>query len=103
DPGRSAFGSDAVLAALNESRVSRLYLGDRLCQDGWSCPACTAIGEGGEPLCPECGKPTDAEELGEVMVRRALAQDAVVEVLDGATGITRRGGAAAELRYPTLH
>jgi peptide subunit release factor 1 (eRF1) len=103
EPGRAAFGADPVLAALNESRVSRLYLGERLCQDGWSCAACTTVGEGAEPLCPECGAPTDADELGEAMLRRALAQDATVEVLADATGIARRGGVAAELRYPTLH
>src|SRR5207302_9716726 len=101
--GRAALDLDAVLAALNEERVSRLYLSERLCADGWSCPSCRLVGEGVVDGCVDCGAAVDAGELGEAMTRRALRQGADVEALDGATGIERRGGAAAELRYPTLH
>jgi hypothetical protein len=101
--GRAAFDVESVTGALNENRVARLYLSERLCQDGWACSSCGAIGEGAADTCADCASPIEALELGEVMVRRALLQGAEVESLDGATGIDRRGGAAAELRYPTLH
>lgn len=112
--GMAARGIQAVLEALEERRVSRLFLTTDLRGKGWRCTECGAIGDlehghNGESLvaggCPRCrtAVPPEPAELGELLVRRALTQHASIETLPATSGLDRLGAVAAELRFPRTH
>jgi hypothetical protein len=112
--GMAVHGIPAVLEALEERRVSRLFMTPNLAGQGWRCTECGAIGDlehsaDGESLvaggCPRChaAVPPEPAELGELLVRSALTQHASVETLPGTSGLDRLDAIAAELRFPRTH
>jgi hypothetical protein len=112
--GMATHGIRAVLEALEERRVARLFLTPDLQGRGWRCTECGAIGDldrgtNGESTlaggCPRCrtAVPPEPAELGELLVRRALTQHASIETLPQTSGLGRLGEVAAELRFPRTH
>lgn len=100
DGGRGAIGVAATVAALNGRRVDELLLAEGLCCDGWRCVRCEAMGSGQDHAsCTSCGGPVAATELGEAMVRAAIAQDALLHTLPSPSRLDALGGVAARLRF----
>jgi hypothetical protein len=97
--GRKAvLGLPAVMAALGERRVGTLVVARGFHAVGAGCPACGHIGVAA-CQCPECGTPsTEVDDIVEVAINRALAQDATVEFCEE-TDLDRFGGVGALERF----
>jgi hypothetical protein len=99
--GRAAAGVEATLDAVNRGTVDRLYLLRSWEEEGRVCPRCQALQQAGTNACRWCSAVTNPIELGEAMVQRVLAADGDVASVDVHGGLTRAGGVAALLRYPS--
>jgi peptide subunit release factor 1 (eRF1) len=97
--GRAASGSDSVAQAVTAGKVHTLYLDKSFREPGWTCSPCNLVGAKIPAACPSCGKPVDAAEVGEELVRRTLATDGTVSVVRDHPGLLSRGGVAAMVRY----
>jgi len=97
--GRKAvLGLPAVMAALAQSRVATLVVARGFEAVGARCPACGHVGVAA-CQCPECGTPSiEADDIVEVAISEALAQDATVEVCSG-TDLAEFGGIGALERF----
>jgi len=97
--GRKAvLGLPAVMAALAQGRVRTLVVARGFDRVGARCPACGHVGVAA-CQCPECGTPSiEADDIVEVAISQALAQDATVEFCDG-TDLGAFGGIGALERY----
>ena len=80
---KGVLGLPAVMAALAQGRVGTLVVARGFDTVGARCPACGHVGVAA-CQCPECGTPSiEADDVVEVAIRQALAQDATVEFCDG--------------------
>lgn len=97
--GRKAvLGLPAVMAALAKRRVGTLVVARGFHAVGAGCPACGHIGVAA-CQCPECGTPsTEVDDIVEVAISQALAQDATVEFCEG-TDLDLFGGVGALERF----
>jgi peptide subunit release factor 1 (eRF1) len=97
---RVALGLDATLAALNDRRVERMLLLNDFAHAGGHCPSCDRLVLSADrcPLCHGSVRPLD--NLRESIVRTALGQGAVVEVVGGpaAERLAAEGGVGAWVR-----
>jgi peptide subunit release factor 1 (eRF1) len=98
--GRAVAGVDAIIDAANRDAVDRLYLLATYRADGRVCLTCQAIQRDRDVVCRWCGARTTVRELGEALVRRALASGGTVATIEAHGGLERAGGLAAMLRYP---
>ncbi|HET7490052.1 MAG TPA: hypothetical protein VFJ85_19165 [Acidimicrobiales bacterium] len=91
-------GLEATLAALAENRVATLLVSGDFAAPGASCPSCGHVGPDLRQ-CPECGTTNvEREDVVELAIERAVAQDADVEICHG-TDLDRFGKIAAIERY----
>jgi peptide chain release factor subunit 1 len=99
--GRAAAGLGAVLAAVHERRVDTLVVQEGFTAKGTRCPQCGWLGVSAGGQCPADGTMTDAvDNVVEVAVARALAQDARVRHLPATdAGLEQQGSIAALLRF----
>jgi len=97
--GRKAvLGLPAVMAALAERRVGTLVLARGFHSAGAQCPACGHFGVAA-CQCPECGTPSiEVDDIIDVAINQALAQDATVEFCEG-TDLGFFGGVGALERF----
>ena len=96
---RGAAGLDAVLEALVERRVAKLFFDAGLQAPGVLCPSCGWMGIAGES-CPVDGTVLGARaDIVEDAVRSAIAQDAEILVLRERPELGPLGGIAATLRF----
>jgi peptide chain release factor subunit 1 len=98
-PGRGVTGPEAVAEAVGLGKVHVLYLDQGFRDVGWKCFPCGLLGLTAPLGCPTCGAPVETVELGEELVRGALATDGTVIVLSDHAGLRAEGGVAARLRY----
>jgi len=96
---RVALGMDPVLRALEQGRVHRLLVSDRLQRQGFRCAACGKLGESPPPSCELCGEPVISTDLVEAMVVAAVQRGAEIDEIVGHDGFEELGGVAALLRY----
>lgn len=94
---RVALGLDATLAALNDRRAARVLVSDDFLHTGGLCPSCDrlVLSTG---RCPNChGDVRPLDNLREAIVRMALAQGAVIEIVGGpaAERLAAEGGVGA--------
>ncbi len=91
-------GLEATLGVLGERRVATLLVSEGFAAPGASCPACGHVGPDLRQ-CPECGTTNvELDDVVEVAIERAVAQDAEVEFCRG-TELDRFGSIAAIERY----
>ncbi len=96
--GKAALGLAAVMAALAQGRVATLVVARDFEAVGARCPACGHVGVA-TCQCPECGTPSvEADDIVEVAIREALAQNAAVEFCTG-TDLASLGGIGAVERF----
>lgn len=97
---RAAAGLDDVLGCLSEQRVETLLLDAGFAAPGAECPKCGWIGVRPEGDCPMDGTPLDhSDDIVDVAVDRAFAQDAQVVTLRDRPEIVHHGSIAALLRF----
>jgi hypothetical protein len=95
---KAAMGLPAVLAALRAKRVATLVVARGFQAAGARCAACGHVGLAA-CHCPECGTPsTTADDIVDVAIAEALAQNATVELCDG-TDLDFFGGIGALERF----
>jgi len=95
---KAVLGLPAVMAALAERRVRTLVVARDFHAVGARCPACGHLGVAA-CQCPECGTPsTEVDDIVEVAITQALAQDAGVEFCEG-TDLDVSGGIGALERF----
>jgi hypothetical protein len=98
---RAAVDFEATLAALNDRRVYRLILSDSFAGQGGACRDCDGLVAGPGP-CPRCGGAVaPVAALRDVMIERALAQGARIEIVSGAAAerLLVANGLGAWTRY----
>lgn len=97
---RAAAGLDDVLGCLSEQRVEALLLDAGFSAPGGECPRCGWIGVRLEGECPVDGTRLDhRDDIVDIAVDRAFAQDAQVVTLRDRPEIARHGSIAALLRF----
>lgn len=98
--GRGAGGFDDVFAALQRGQVQTLVVDRNHRPPGWSCGDCDWISLAPEESCPLCGGATiKVEDVVGELVRRAVVQNAQVEVVEDIPLLEEMGGVVALLRY----
>jgi peptide chain release factor subunit 1 len=99
--GRAAAGLTDVLRAVHERRVDTLVVQESFTAKGTRCPQCGWLGVSAGAGCPADGTMTEpVDNIVEVAVARALAQDASVRYLPvNHPDIEARGSIAALLRF----
>lgn len=94
------FGLEATLNALRKGQVYRLAIGDDLRASGWRCRDCGAlVTHLKRDACPHCTGPVDVVELGDEVVKDALALGAEIETVKGSAELARMGKIGALLRF----
>ncbi|HWO93178.1 MAG TPA: Vms1/Ankzf1 family peptidyl-tRNA hydrolase [Dehalococcoidia bacterium] len=97
----AAMGLGPVVRALEEGAVSLLVLPPSLEIHGWRCTSCGHLSEGESPgSCPLCRQQTTPVDMGEVILREALRQDAQIFFLSSHAELGSYGGVGALLRFP---
>lgn len=92
-------GLDAVLAALRDHRVERLFVSAGFGEAGWRCGACGALASVGRG-CPACGEDmAHIDDVVEEAVEEALVQHVRVEICVGNADLDVLGRIGALLRY----
>lgn len=95
---RAVLGLPGVMTALSERRVGTLVVARGFQAVGARCPACGHVGVA-TCQCPECGTPsTEVDDIVDVAIDRALAQDATVEFCEH-TDLDFFGGIGALERF----
>lgn len=95
---RAVMGLPGVMAALAARRVGTLVVARGFRAPGARCPACGHVGVLA-CQCPECGTPsTEVDDIVDVAIGQALAQDADVELCEG-TDLNFFGGIGALERF----
>jgi hypothetical protein len=94
------FGLEATLGALRKGQVHRIAISDDLKARGWRCHGCTAlVTHLRNDACPYCTGGVDVVELGDEIVKDAVAQGAEIEMLRPSDELARMGKIGALLRY----
>jgi peptide subunit release factor 1 (eRF1) len=98
---RAVAGINDVLPAVHERRIDTLVVQEGFTAMGVRCPQCGWLGVSAGGQCPADGTMTDVvDNIVEVAVARAFAQDARVRYLPAAdTGLQEKGSIAALLRF----
>jgi peptide subunit release factor 1 (eRF1) len=103
-PQRSAWGVQATLVALWESRVATLVVDDMFARPGARCGECAALLEAARESCPVCGnnavEPVD--DVVELAIEQALDEDGAFEMVRSQTArqsLGQIGPMAALLRW----
>jgi len=98
---RAVLGLEAVLQALQEGRVQRLFLEREAAAMGLRCTACGALSEKeAGPKCPYCGGDTESVNyLMDLAAQRAVEQNAEVLIVSENRDLRRRGSIGAVLRF----
>jgi hypothetical protein len=98
---RAVAGINDVLPAVHERRIDTLVVQEGFTAMGVRCPQCGWLGVSAGGQCPADGTMTDVvDNIVEVAVARAFAQDARVRYLPAAdTGLQEKGSIAAVLRF----
>ncbi|HPR63055.1 MAG TPA: Vms1/Ankzf1 family peptidyl-tRNA hydrolase [Thermoanaerobaculia bacterium] len=79
-------GWDQIVPAVNQSRISTLFLQAGDSKPGWLCPACDVLGEKVPLGCPICGGDVTTSDLVDATVNKVEKDGGRVEVcmsLDG--------------------
>jgi hypothetical protein len=95
------FGLEATLNALRKGQVYKLAIdADDLKAHGWRCHGCHALATHlKKDACPYCGGATDPVELGDEIVKDAVAQGAEIETVQQSAELARMGKLGALLRF----
>lgn len=94
------FGLEAVLNALRKGQVYKLAIGDDLEARGWRCRGCKGLSTHlKRDACPYCGSGAEPAELGDEIVKDALAQGAEIETVRQSADLARMGKVGALLRF----
>lgn len=94
------FGLEATVNALRKGQVHKLAIAADLRVSGWRCRSCAALATHlRADACPHCGGKTEVVELGDEVVKDALAQGAEIATLRGNEELTRMGKIGALLRF----
>lgn len=99
ESGKEALGFAKVVAALNERKVSHLFVSRQASGRGWKCTGCAILGVEVPLGCPACGEAVRACDLVEAMISRAEIEHAEVETVDTETILDRYDGVGAVLRF----
>lgn len=93
-------GLEATLDALRKGQVHKLAISDDLRARGWRCRACGALSTHLKAnACPHCGGGTDVVEIGDEVVKDAIAMGAEIETVRANGALTRLGKIGALLRF----
>lgn len=99
-PRKTVAGSEAVLEALQDSRVDRLVIERDSMWSGRRIPEGAVLADSIAPGEPEVAAAIADAQLGEAMIEMALASDARVSILsDGVRLDEQAGGIGAFLRW----
>lgn len=103
-PQRSAWGVNATLHALRESRVATLVVDDMFATPGARCRSCTALLPAPQGPCPVCGSDAidTVEDVVELAIEQTLDEDGAFEMVRSAAArqmLTPIGPMAASLRW----
>lgn len=103
-PQRSAWGVDATLRALWESRVATVVVDDMFATPGARCHACRALLQTPQGPCPVCSSDAidTAEDVVELAIEQTLDEDGAFEMVHSAAArqmLERIGPTAALLRW----
>ncbi len=98
--GRGAIGVGAVVDAVNQRRLARLFVMENASARGWRCSSCGTLGESIPVGCPICGEAVATVELVEEFIAAAHRADAEVDfVTEGSTLLEEGSGVGALLRF----
>jgi peptide chain release factor subunit 1 len=98
--GRAAAGLSDVLVAVHEQRIETLLVDQGYTTPGVVCPQCGWLGGKGFSECQADGTPVERrEDIVEVVIERAIRQDAGVHVLRDRPELASHGHIAALLRF----
>jgi peptide chain release factor subunit 1 len=98
--GRAAAGLSDVLVAVHEQRIEPLLVDQGYTTPGVVCPQCGWLGGKGFSECQADGTPVERrEDIVEVVIERAIRQDAGVHVLRDRPELASHGHIAALLRF----
>ncbi len=93
-------GLEATLDTLRKGQVYKLAISDELRARGWRCRSCAALATHlRNNACPHCGGGVDEVELGDEVVKDAIAQGAEVETVRANGELARLGKIGALLRF----
>jgi peptide chain release factor subunit 1 len=100
--GKALTGLDALVAAVNQGRVWKLFYGKNFAAEGGECRSCGELAAATGGACSTCGG--KVQRVGQIVDRlsqRVLDTGGNVEVVDGpaATLLARHGSLGALLRY----
>ena len=98
--GQGVLGPADVVDAANQGRIRRLVLEEDFQRPGWRCERCGALGaSNGHERCGYCGEPAYlANDLGQELVARTIAEGGDVEVVAHTNKLHSYRGVAAFLR-----
>lgn len=99
ESGKGALGFNRVASALNERKVSHLFLSSNARGRGWKCTACGVMGVEVPLGCPACGKTVRACDLVEAMIATAEVEHASIDTVDAGTVLDRYDGVGALFRF----
>jgi peptide chain release factor subunit 1 len=98
--GRAASGLSDVLIAVHEQRVETLLVDHGYTTPGVVCPQCGWLGGKGFSECQADGTPVERrDDIVEVVIERAIRQDADVHILRDRPELASHGHIAALLRF----
>jgi len=99
ESGKGALGFNRVVEALNERKVSHLFMSSRSRGRGWKCTACGVMGLEVPLGCPACGEAVRTCDLIEAMIAAAEIEQAEIDTVEAETVIDRYDGVGALLRF----
>jgi peptide subunit release factor 1 (eRF1) len=98
--GRAASGLADVLVAAHEQRLETLLVDRGYTAPGVVCPQCGWLGGAGFSECQADGTPVERrDDIVEVVIERAITQDADVHILRDRPELASHGHIAAILRF----
>ncbi len=98
--GGSAVGLSAVLDAIQQGNVRKLYVMTHMAAKGMCCRRCKALSAVIEKDCPYCGGEMDIVPfIYDHAIQKALEQGVRVDLLEDAPDLVKAGGIGALLRY----
>ena len=94
------FGLEDTLEALRKGQVYKVAIAAEMKARGWRCRACGALATHlRRDACPHCGGACDVVELGDELVKDALAGGAEIETVRDSAQLARMGNVGALLRF----
>lgn len=97
---RAVLGIGNVLNAVQEGNVMKLLFVRDFGLQGYSCKSCGAVSTARLEECPYCkGRMEDVNYLVDLLAQKAVEQGAVIEVVDEASELSKKGKIGAVLRF----